>query len=82
MTSTLTINDLASNDFDDYNCTIKNERGMDSMVFTLSQTGEKTIHHAMGYSLYMMPKMYSYVLDMSWGYRRYVNLLYIEHNHK
>ena len=39
MTSTLTINDLASNDFDDYNCTIKNERGMDSMVFTLSQTG-------------------------------------------
>lgn len=43
LTSILSIADLASNDFDDYECTIINERGSDSMVVTLSQTGKSTL---------------------------------------
>lgn len=38
--SHLTIKDLVSDDFADYNCTIRNERGMDSVIITLSLVGQ------------------------------------------
>lgn len=38
--SHLSINDLATNDFAEYNCTVINERGSDSVVLKLSQVGK------------------------------------------
>ena len=40
VTATLSIKDLASTDFDTYNCTVINERGMSSGIFTLQQKGK------------------------------------------
>ena len=40
VTATLSIKDLASTDFDTYNCTVVNERGMSSGIFTLQQKGK------------------------------------------
>jgi len=39
ITTMLTIKDLATTDFDDYNCTVVNALGSDSALVTLSQTG-------------------------------------------
>lgn len=40
VTAMLLIEDMASSDLDDYNCTIKNEFGTDSMILSLTQLGK------------------------------------------
>lgn len=37
--SHLNIKDVASNDFDEYNCTVVNSRGSDTVIFNLMQIG-------------------------------------------